>query len=45
MLNSLLKKLCKNNSMKIPRQARKDIVIVLPYEKQKILLIKEYRKL
>jgi len=44
MLNSLLKKLCIRQNIKIPRQARKDIVIVLPYENQKILLIKEYRK-
>ncbi|MCH9740931.1 MAG: NUDIX domain-containing protein [Epsilonproteobacteria bacterium] len=39
MLKSLLKKICKK-----PRQARNDIVIVLPYQNQKILLIKEYRK-
>ena len=39
MLNSLLKKLCKK-----PRQARNDIVIIFPYQEQKILLIKEYRK-
>ena len=39
MLKRLLKKFCQK-----PRQARKDIVIVLPYENNKILLIKEYRK-
>ncbi|CAA6826436.1 MAG: NTP pyrophosphohydrolase [uncultured Sulfurovum sp.] len=41
MLKTLCDKFCKK-----PRQARKDIVIVLPYDAQnkKILLIKEYRK-
>lgn len=39
LLKDFRKKICKQ-----PRQARNDIVIVLPYENRKILLIKEYRK-
>lgn len=41
MLKAICNKFCKK-----PRQARNDIVIVLPYDKKnkKILLIKEYRK-
>jgi ADP-ribose pyrophosphatase len=39
LLKDFRKKICKK-----PRQARNDIVIVLPYENRKILLIKEYRK-
>ena len=43
MLNSLRQKLYHVFCNK-PRQARKDIVIVLPYKEKKILIIKEYRK-
>ena len=39
MITAWIKKICRQ-----PRQARNDIVIVLPYQDQKILLIKEYRK-
>jgi 8-oxo-dGTP pyrophosphatase MutT (NUDIX family) len=39
MIKAFIKKLCHT-----PRQARNDIVIVLPYQDKKILLIKEYRK-
>ena len=39
MFKQIIKKFCKK-----PRQARNDIVILFPYEDEKILLIKEYRK-
>jgi len=39
MFKQIIKKFCKR-----PRQARNDIVILFPYEDEKILLIKEYRK-
>lgn len=39
-IEKLRKRICKK-----PRQARNDIVILLPYHDGKILLIKEYRKL
>ena len=45
MLKDLCKEFCKKHYKK-PRQARKDIVILFPYDEKtkKILLIKEYRK-
>jgi 8-oxo-dGTP pyrophosphatase MutT (NUDIX family) len=44
MLKSIIQNFCKNKLCKKPRQAKNDIVILFPYENEKILLIKEYRK-